>query len=157
MILLESLQASAKRVVWVLSLMIVRRACYALAVIESASSRMISLWQFSDRLTFFCAKDLIFCRTTSIPRSSEALSSHTAYPIASPSISRARHMILVVFPQPGGPTIITFGKLPYSEIARSYWTALAFPTISASTIGLYFSTHGISKSAILFFPAQPKG
>ncbi len=51
-------------------------------------------------------------RTTSMPRSLDALSSITASRKASPSRILARHKIVVVFPTPGGPAMMMFGTLP---------------------------------------------
>mmetsp|Transcript_102668 Transcript_102668/g.290683 ORF Transcript_102668/g.290683 Transcript_102668/m.290683 type:complete len:252 (-) Transcript_102668:275-1030(-) len=75
MILEEMLQASAKRVVVLYISMVLRIACCAAFVMLSASSRMMTLSFPSGRVTFCCAKPLIFSRTTSMPRSSEAFSS----------------------------------------------------------------------------------
>ena len=52
MILLESLHARANLVVALNSVITIRRACYALAVSESASSRMISLCIPGGTVTF---------------------------------------------------------------------------------------------------------
>lgn len=55
-------------------------------------------------ICFVEAKVLICSRTTSIPRSSEALSSKTCCRIrVGPYILRARARIVEVFPVPGGP------------------------------------------------------
>lgn len=125
-----------------------RKAYCALEVIASASSRIIILCAFSGTLTFYYAKDLIFSRTTSIPLSSDAFNSQTAVLRQSPSNSLAKHIILVVFPQPGGPTNMIFGIFPYVAIARSCKIACSFPTTSLRYVGLYFSTQGISYPAI---------
>mmetsp|Transcript_7222 Transcript_7222/g.23720 ORF Transcript_7222/g.23720 Transcript_7222/m.23720 type:complete len:226 (+) Transcript_7222:219-896(+) len=117
-------------------------ACWAALVMASASSRMTSLWLPGGRLTFFFAKDLMRSRTTSIPRSSDAFSSRTASVVAGPRSWRARHSIDVVFPVPGGPDRITFGKFPVLAMALNFEMASSFPTTSSSVRGRYFSTQG---------------
>jgi hypothetical protein len=59
--------------------MIILSACCAPSVRLSASSRMIILVMSLGRFTCFCAKVLIVSLTTSMPRSSEALSYLTAF------------------------------------------------------------------------------
>ena len=119
MILLESLHASANQVVELYSVMIILNACYAVFVIASASSRMMILCIPSGTVTFLLANYLILSLTTSIPLSSDAFSSRTAFFAVSPSIVLERAMTEVVFPVPGGPTMIQFGRFTYSEIAQS--------------------------------------
>jgi len=67
MILLLWLHASANLVVLLYSSIVRRRACCAPVVIESASSRMMSLWRPIGSVTFFCANVLMRLRTTSMP------------------------------------------------------------------------------------------
>lgn len=79
----------------------------------SASSRMISLYDAIDDMEAYAvlaniclveAKVFICSRTTSIPRSSEALSSRTiCLTLLGPYIRRARARMVEVFPVPGGP------------------------------------------------------
>lgn len=55
-------------------------------------------------------------------------------------------MTLVVFPVPGGPDKIMFGRFPISAIAFNLWTASWLPTTSDRFLGRYFSIHGDSNS-----------
>ena len=119
MILEESLHARANRVVEEYSVMIILRAYWAALVIASASSRMTSLCMPSGTVTFLFANYLIFSLTTSIPLSSEAFSSRTAFLAVSPSMVLANAITDVVLPVPGGPTMIQLGRLPCSDIALS--------------------------------------
>lgn len=79
-----------------------RSAICAALVIASASSRMISLGALVN-ICLVPAKSLIFSRTTSMPRSSDAFSSSTidAYDLL--YILCAHAMMVDVLPVPGGP------------------------------------------------------
>ena len=83
--------------------MIILKACWAPSVKLSASSRMITFVCPGGRFTFFCANFFICSLTTSIPRSSDALSYLTASTVLSPKSSLTIHKTLEVFPTPGGP------------------------------------------------------
>ena len=119
MILEESLQARANQVVEEYSVMTILKAYYAAFVIASASSKMTNLCIPSGTVTFLFANCLIFSLTTSIPLSSEAFSSKTAFFAVSPSMVLARAMTEVVLPVPGGPTMMQLGRFPCSEMALS--------------------------------------
>lgn len=67
MILVELLHASAKRVELEYSSMVRRRACWAPAVMLSASSNTMILCLPGGSVTFFWANILIFSRTTEMP------------------------------------------------------------------------------------------
>jgi len=116
-------------------------------VMLSASSRMTILWRPGGNVTLCCANILILPRTTSIPRSSDALSSSTPSLTESPSISRARAMTQVVLPIPGEPVRIMCGMLPSLAMDRRRCTASSFPTTSFNFSGLYFSTLRASERA----------
>ena len=75
-----------KRVTFEYVSIVRRSADCASVVIESASSRTISLYggRLSFELTATCANDLILLRTTAIPRSSDALSSITRFLYSAP-------------------------------------------------------------------------
>ena len=123
MILEEMLHASAKRVEEEYTSMMRRRACCAAGVMLQFMTQEMSLpicliqnnefvLSFRKRYLLlrkqldFLTNDVDTSRRaiTSISyRSSDAFSSITAFLYASPSIAFARHMILVVFPVPGGP------------------------------------------------------
>lgn len=98
-------------------------------------------------------------------RSSDAFSSITAFLYASPSIAFAKHMILVVFPVPGGPyngngrskptARRMWGRFPFFAITCRRSMESSLPTISdnysnerpplfTTSWGLYFSIHGCS-------------
>ena len=77
--------------------MVLRRACWALVVMLSASSKIIILWRPGGSVTLFMAKDLMVFRTTSMPRASEALSSRTPSLYALPNNWRARAWTEVVY------------------------------------------------------------
>lgn len=162
-----------------------RRACCAAGVMLqftiqralylSASSRMTSLCCPSGSVTFFCANQLDFltndvntsrrARKRASYRSSDAFSSITAFLYASPSIAFAKHMILVVFPVPGGPyngngrskptARRMWGRFPFFAITCRRSMESSLPTISdnysnerpplfTTSWGLYFSIHGCS-------------
>ena len=106
---------------------------------------MTTLWWPGGRVTFFWAKALMRERTTSIPRSSDALSSSTASLNDSPSIVRASASTDVVLPVPGGPERMRLGMLPCWARTWSRPTVASFPTISPTVVGRYFSSHGCSK------------
>ncbi len=140
MILLEALQANAKRVVDEYISIVRRRACWAPEVMLSASSRMTSFCRPWGRVTFFWANPFMRLRTTSMPRSSLALSSRTASLYASPRSCRARQRMEVVLPMPGMPEIMTWGMLPSLAIIFRRSMVSVLPTISSRYTGLYFST-----------------
>jgi hypothetical protein len=144
MIFVELLHASAKRVVDEYISIVRRSACCAPFVIASASSRMITLCRPGGSVTFFCANILILLRTTSMPRSSDALSSSTASLNAGPSSWRARHVTDVVLPVPGGPAMMRLGMLPSSAMTRRRATVSELPTMSSRFKGRYFSIKGSS-------------
>jgi hypothetical protein len=77
-ILEEVLQLRTNRVVSLKLLIIILKACWAPSVKLSASSRIMILVRPAGRVTFFWAKDFIWSLTTSIPLSSDALSSRAA-------------------------------------------------------------------------------
>mmetsp|Transcript_41537 Transcript_41537/g.88623 ORF Transcript_41537/g.88623 Transcript_41537/m.88623 type:complete len:421 (+) Transcript_41537:139-1401(+) len=141
----DRLHASAKRVVEEKSSIVRRIACCAPPVIESASSRTMILCLPGGSVTFFCANALILFLTTSMPRSSEALSSSTASLKASPSSERASARTLVVLPVPGGPDKMRLGMFPCDASASRRPTVSALPTTSFIVTGRYFSSHGCSK------------
>jgi len=114
-----SLHAKANLVVFEYSVITILKACWALSVMLSASSRIMSLCIPGGTVTFWWANYLILSLTTSIPLSSEALSSKVPAFTQSPSIWRAIHMTLEVFPVPGGPTKIRFGIFPNLTIDLS--------------------------------------
>ena len=127
--------------------MVLRNACCAALVIESASSSRIILCRPGGRVTFFCANILILLRTTSMPRSSDAFSSRTASLYEGPRSACARQRTEVVFPMPGGPVKMRLGILPVEAIAARRSTASLLPTISSILIGRYFSTQGNEATA----------
>ena len=102
-----------KRVLAVYFSMMRRRAIWAVAVMASASSRMMSLNVASDespalgaaaKICFVLLNVLICSRTTSIPLSSDALSSKTICRMfLFPYMRRASARTVDVFPVPGGP------------------------------------------------------
>jgi len=106
---------------------------------------MMILGIFLGVFTYLCANTLILSRTTSIPRSSDALSSiqHSLI-LSSPSICLAIHKMLVVLPVPGGPVMMRFGKFPLSAITLSYMIIWSCPTTSSNFLGRYFSMRGRS-------------
>jgi hypothetical protein len=107
----------------------------------SASSKSTILCLPGGKVTFFCANIFMRFRTTSIPRSSDALSSSTAsFMAAAPSRPLAMARMLVVLPVPGGPARIRFGILPWWDITCNRDTASTLPTISSTVDGLYFSS-----------------
>ena len=118
-----------------------RIACCAPSVIESASSSTTTLCLPGGSVTFFWANALIRFRTTSIPRSSDALSSSTPSLYASPSSWRASASTLVVFPVPGGPERMRFGMFPCSASTSSRPTVSLLPTMSLISFGRCFSSH----------------
>ena len=124
--------------------MVRRSACCAPLVMASASSRITTLCRPGGRVTFFCANILILLRTTSMPRSSEALSSSTASLKAGPSSARARQVTEVVLPEPGGPAMMRLGMLPSSAMMRRRATVSTLPTMSPRRRGRYFSIKGSS-------------
>ncbi len=56
---------------------------------------------------------------------------------------------LVVLPVPGGPVMIRLGMLPSRAITCRRAIVSSLPTMSLSSTGRYFSTHGSSGSALL--------
>ena len=147
-----------------------RRQCRTLdhctvgAHLSASSSTMILCFP-GGSVTFFCANILIFSRTTEIPlcraeaaacqpshllagrahataahRSSDAFSSCTALLYASPSSARAKHVMLVVFPVPGGPAMMMLGMLPSAAMIFRRSTMSALPTMSSSCTREH--THG---------------
>lgn len=56
---------------------------------------------------------------------------------------------LVVLPVPGGPVMIKLGMLPSRAITCRRAIVSSLPTMSLSSTGRYFSTHGSSGSALL--------
>lgn len=116
------------------------RECRAELHLSASSSRTI-LCRPGGNVTFFCANILMRLRTTSMPLSSDALSSSTAsFMAAGPNKPRAMARMLVVLPVPGGPDRIRFGILPCSEMTCSRDIASTLPTISDTFCGLYFSS-----------------
>lgn len=105
----EMLQLRTNRVVSEKLDIIILRACCAPSVKLSASSRIIILVISLGRLSCFWANVLIWSLTTSIPLSSEALSSFTAFLYYSPNSSFTMHSTLDVLPVPGGPDKIRWG------------------------------------------------
>ena len=123
MILEEMLHASAKRVEEEYTSIMRRRACCAAGVILQLTTQVASLpirlVQNDEFVLSFRKSHLLLCKQLNLLtdnvntsrkerknvfyRSSDALSSITAFLYASPSIAFAKHMILVVFPVPGGP------------------------------------------------------
>ncbi|RNA38976.1 hypothetical protein BpHYR1_041653 [Brachionus plicatilis] len=94
-------------------------------------------------LTFFQTNIFILFLTTSMPRSFDAFISKTAsLKHCTPKSCLAKQSIDVVFPVPGGPQIIKFGRLPSSANTFSRLIVSSLPTMSFNKIGLYFSTHG---------------
>lgn len=89
--------------------MVLLRACCASLVKASASSRNIILKSLPK--AWVRAKLLMLPRTTSIPRSSLALSSRKFAFQFSAKSSLARAIAEVVFPVPGGPAKSRFGRL----------------------------------------------
>jgi len=85
------------------------------------------------------ANSLIFPRTTSMPRSSEAFSSMKFSRHASPYISFAKARADVVLPVPAGPANIRWGRLPERTYEESLSTISFWPTMSDSLRGRYFS------------------
>ena len=94
--------------------------------------------------TLCCANILILPRTTSMPRSSDALSSSMPSLTESPSILRARAMTHVVLPIPGEPVRIMCGMLPSLAMDRRRCTASSFPTTSPP--------HHSASAACIFSP-----
>lgn len=118
--------------------MIIRRACWAPSVRLSASSKMITFVCPGGRFTFFCANFFICSLTTSMPLSSDALSSFTASPVLSPRSYRTMQRTLDVFPTPGGPERIICGIDPWAtqDLRVESWSRL--PKTSLKVLGLYF-------------------
>lgn len=114
MIFEEVLQLSTNRVVSLKLLMIILKACWAPSVKLSASSKIMILVLPAGRTTFFWAKDFIWSLTTSIPRSSDALSSSAASLNWAPRSSLTMQRTLEVFPTPGGPARMRLGILPWA-------------------------------------------
>ena len=85
------------------------------------------------------ANSLILPRTTSIPLSSEALSSMKFPCQLSPNISLARASEQVVLPVPAGPVNRRWGMLPDLTYAFSLSVTCFCPATSSSVLGLYFS------------------
>jgi hypothetical protein len=122
-----------------------RLSCCAPSVIESASSRMMTLCLPGGSVTFFWANALMRFRTTSIPRSSDALSSRTPSLNASPRSARASARMLVVLPVPGGPDRMRLGIFPCCASTSKRPTVSSLPTMSLMTLGRYFSSHCVSQ------------
>lgn len=138
-ILEEVLQLSTNLVVSLKLLMIIRRACCAPSVKLSASSNTMILVFPWGRDTFFWAKDLIWSLTTSIPRSSEALSSRVASLNWDSSNYLTMQSTLEVFPTPGGPARIRLGTLPWATQLLRVLTCSMLPQTSLRVFGRYFS------------------
>lgn len=127
-----------KRQVWVYFSMVRRSALWASEVRASASSRNIILKSASPsgdvRAKFF-----ILVRTTSMPLSSLALSSMKLLVQVSPNSSLAMEMAEAVFPTPGGPENIRWGRLPDFTYDRRRFMTSSCPTTSFRLKGRYFS------------------
>ena len=174
MILEEMLHASAKRVEEEYTSMMRRRACCAAGVMLQFTIQRTLYLSFRKR-HLLLRKQLDFltndvntsrrARKRASYRSSDAFSSITAFLYASPSIAFAKHMILVVFPVPGGPyhgngrskptARRMWGRFPFFAITCRRSMESSLPTISdnysderpplfTTSWGLYFSIHGCS-------------
>ena len=84
-----------------------------------------------------------------MPLSSDAFNSKTHSLIASPNIYLAKHNTLLVFPIPGGPTRIMFGRFPILAMALNLSTMSALPWTSSKVLGRYLHN---ALSIILFKP-----
>lgn len=157
MIFEEVLQLSTNRVVSLKLLMIILSACWAPSVKLSASSKTIILVLPGGRATFFWANDLICSRTTSIPRSSDALSSRVASLYWFSRIYRTMQSTLDVLPTPGGPVRIRLGILPWATQARSVLICYTFPNTSLRVLGRYFSSqiYFMGGKSIIINPISP--
>ena len=124
--------------------MVLCMACWAAAVMESASSRndqlCVARRVSSLRRSFGEHFDLV--ADDGDAASSDALSSMTASFARGPSNCRAKHNIVVVLPVPGGPLKIMLGMFPPFTTAWSLATVSSFPTTSFRSWGRYFSTQG---------------
>ena len=127
--------------------MVLLRAPWASEVRLSASSRKMIL-NSALPIGAVLAKSLILPRTTSIPLSSEALSSMKLPLHSSPNISLARAREQVVFPVPAGPVNMRWGMLRDFTYDSSLAVTCFCPTTSESVFGLYFSVQ-ISFMAIV--------
>ena len=127
--------------------MVLLRAPWASDVRLSASSKKMILNSASP-MGAVLAKSLILPRTTSIPLSSEALSSMKLPLHSSPKSSLARAREHVVLPVPAGPVNMRWGMLRERTYDSSLDVTCLCPTTSESVLGLYFSVQ-ISFMAIV--------
>mmetsp|Transcript_65597 Transcript_65597/g.137119 ORF Transcript_65597/g.137119 Transcript_65597/m.137119 type:complete len:237 (+) Transcript_65597:541-1251(+) len=131
-----------------------RRANWAVLVMLSASSRMTSLgWPSVLLLPKSCltlTKVLIWSRTTSIPRASDALSSRVIDLNFSLYMVFASAMMVEVFPVPGGPWSSMCGNCFLFIIRSTIRTMSSCATSSLKEEGRYFSTQGRVP-----FPSEP--
>merc|ERR1719430_435014 len=106
-------------------------------------------------VTFCWANILILFLTVSMPRSLEAFNSMTASLNEGPRSCLARHIIVVVFPTPGGPAMMMFGTFPSLAKTATLLTVSWLPTISGKVVGRYFSIQGTFRPlpALLFSPS----
>ena len=100
---------------------------------------------YFDQLALFIDLIGIEC----VPRSSEAFNSKTASLYASPSNCLARHNMLVVFPIPGIPDIMTCGMFPSFAMILRRSIVSVLPTMSSRKTGRYFSTLQASLERLL--------
>lgn len=142
MILSEMLHASMNRVVDENTSIVRRRAFCALGVMLSASSKITILCRPGGRVICVCAKVFILPRTTSIPRSFDALSSSNASLVFPPSSFLAKTSIEVVLPMPAVPQKSKLGKLPLVAKDASLSTVSLFPQMSENSFGRCFSSQG---------------
>ena len=119
------------------SMVLLSAAC-ASDVSASASSMNIILNSAPPRGAVL-ANSLIFPRTTSIPLSSDALSSMKLPFHSSPNMDLARAREQVVFPVPAGPVKRRCGMFLEETYALSLSVTCFCPTTSSRFLGLYFS------------------
>mmetsp|Transcript_77053 Transcript_77053/g.217962 ORF Transcript_77053/g.217962 Transcript_77053/m.217962 type:complete len:231 (+) Transcript_77053:434-1126(+) len=146
MILLLKLHMRMKRALGAYCSIIRRNANCAACVMLSASSRITSLgWPSVELALKSCltlTKVLIWSRTTSMPRASDAFSSRVMALYLSLYMVLPSAVMVDVFPVPGGPCKSMCGSCFLAIIRSIMQTMSSCATSSPSEEGLYFSTHG---------------